>query len=87
MGEPQQVENQHENFACPATRIHVHATNMKCAAVFVFISVMLASSDVFGVLRPLFPTKAAPPFRGDIITIGDEMNQQTSETGPALVPK
>ena len=69
MGEPQQVENQHENFACPATRIHVHATNMKCAAVFVFISVMLASSDVFGVLRPLFPTKAPPPFRGDIFAV------------------
>ena len=51
---------------------------MKCAAVFVFIS---------GVLRTHFPTKATPPFRGDIITIGDEMNQQTAETGPALVPK
>jgi hypothetical protein len=60
---------------------------MKRAAAFVFISVMLASSDVFGVLRPQFPTKAAPPFRGDIITIGDEMIQHTSKTGPAPTPK
>jgi hypothetical protein len=87
MREPQQVENQQENFACHATRIHVHATNMKCAPVFVFISVMLASGNVVGVLRPQFPTKAAPPFRGDIIAIGDEMIQHTSKTGPAPAPK
>jgi hypothetical protein len=60
---------------------------MKCAAVFVFISVMLASSDVFGVLRPQFPTKAAPPFRGNIIAIGDEMIQHTSKTEPPPAPK
>jgi len=60
---------------------------MKCAAVVAFISVMLASSDVFGVLRPQFPTKAAPPFRGEIIAIGDEVIQRTSRTEPALAPK
>jgi hypothetical protein len=67
--------------------IHVHATTMKCAAVFVFISMMLASSDVFGVLRPLFPSKAAPPFRGDIIAVEDEMIQRSFRTAPASAPK
>jgi hypothetical protein len=67
--------------------IHVHATAMKCAAVFVFISMMLASSDVFGVLRPLFPTKAAAPFRGEIIAAGDEMIQHSSGTAPTRAPK
>jgi hypothetical protein len=60
---------------------------MKCAAVFVFISVMLASSDVFGVLRPLFPTKAAPPFRGNIFAVEDEMIQHSSRTPPAKAPR
>jgi hypothetical protein len=60
---------------------------MKCAAVFVFISVMLASSDVFGVLRPQFPTKAAPPFRGDIIAIGDEVIRHASKTAAGPTPK
>jgi hypothetical protein len=60
---------------------------MKCAAVFVFISVMLGSADVFGVLRPQFPTKAAPPFRGDIIAIGDEVIQHSSKTGLAPAPR
>jgi hypothetical protein len=57
---------------------------MKCAAVFVFVSMMLASSDVFGVLRPLFPTKAAPPFCGEIIAAGDE---HSSRTASARAPK
>jgi hypothetical protein len=84
---PQQIENFGENLACYAGIIHVHANAMKCAAVFVFISMVLVSSDVFGVLRPLFPTRATPPFRGEIIAAGDEMIQHSSGTAPARVPK
>jgi hypothetical protein len=60
---------------------------MKCAAVFVFLSMMLASSNVFGVLRPLFPTKAVPPFRGEIIAVEGEMIQHSSRTAPARAPE
>ena len=48
------------------------AKNMKCAAVFIFVSFVLASES-FGVLRPQFPIKPTPPFQGDMIIIGDDI--------------
>jgi hypothetical protein len=51
---------------------------MKCAAVFLFVSFALASES-FGVLRPRFPIKAAPPFSGETIVIGAEKLQQSSK--------
>jgi hypothetical protein len=47
---------------------------MKCAAVFIFVSFALASES-FGVLRPRFPIKPTPPFRGEVIVIGDDSFQ------------
>jgi hypothetical protein len=44
---------------------------MKRAAVSILVSLALAS-QAFAVLRPLFPTKPAPPFGGDAIVIGDD---------------
>ena len=52
---------------------------MKCAAVFLLVSIALASEG-FGVLRPRFPTKAAPPFSGDVIIIGDDELQNPAKT-------
>ncbi len=51
---------------------------MKCAAVFLLVSIALASEG-FGVLRPRFPTKAAPPFSGDVI-IGGDVTQNPAKT-------
>jgi len=48
------------------------ARNMKCAAVFIFVSLVLASEGL-GVLRPRFPIKPMPPFQGDTIVIGDDI--------------
>ena len=44
---------------------------MKCAAVFVLVSIAFVS-QTFAVLRPLFPAKPAPPFSGEFITFGDD---------------
>jgi hypothetical protein len=43
--------------------ILIKATSMKVAAVFISISLVLAS-QTFAVLRPLFPVKPEPPLRG-----------------------
>ena len=43
---------------------------MKCAAAIVIVSITV-SSQAFAVLRPLFPAKAAPPFNGVAIIIGN----------------
>ena len=47
------------------------ATKMKCAVVSALISLVFVSQS-FAVLRPLFPAKPAPPFNGELITIGDD---------------
>src|SRR4029453_5377079 len=56
-----------------ATRLHedagpslktFFAADMKCAAVFIFLSVTLAS-QALAVLRPLFPAKPSPPYSGE----------------------
>ncbi|PYL14315.1 MAG: hypothetical protein DMF43_01920 [Verrucomicrobia bacterium] len=52
---------------------------MKCAAVFLLVSIALASEG-FGVLRPRFPIKAAPPFSGDVIIIGGDVTQNPAKT-------
>ena len=50
----------------------VKAKNMKCAVVFIFVSLAL-TSQTFAVLRPRFPVKTMPPFHGDVIVIGDDL--------------
>jgi hypothetical protein len=50
----------------------VLATKIKCAVVFVFISLAFVS-QASAVLRPLFPIKPAAPFNGELIAIGDEL--------------
>src|SRR5215813_9747064 len=47
------------------------ATKMKCAVVSALISIAFVS-QAFAVLRPLVPTKPAPPFNGELIIIGDD---------------
>ena len=44
---------------------------MKCAVAALFIALAFAS-QVFAVLRPLFPVKPAAPFNGEVIIIGDD---------------
>jgi hypothetical protein len=56
--------------------------HMKRAVVFLLISLALAA-ELFAVLRPRFPVKAEPPFRGDLIVWGDEIPQGSlKETAP-----
>jgi hypothetical protein len=43
--------------------------NIKCAAVSAIISLGFAS-QAGAVLRPLFPTKPAPPFNGELVGAG-----------------
>ena len=59
---------------------------MKCAAVFLLVSFALASEGL-GVLRPRFPVKSVPPFRGDVIIIGDDELQNPAKTSPPKASK
>jgi hypothetical protein len=59
---------------------------MKCAAVTVVVSIAIAS-HAFGVLRPLFPAKASPPFGGGAIIIGDSWVGHSANKAPATVPR
>jgi hypothetical protein len=49
----------------------VFPAQMKCAVVIAFVSLTFLSQAV-AVLRPLFPIKAAAPFNGELIVIGDD---------------
>ncbi|MGH8100464.1 MAG: hypothetical protein ACREIW_04145 [Chthoniobacterales bacterium] len=44
---------------------------MKFAALILFASLAI-SSPAFAILRPRYPEKPSPPFRGDTIAINDD---------------
>jgi hypothetical protein len=44
---------------------------MKLAVICIFFSVML-SSPALAILRPRYPVKPTPPFRGHVIVIEDD---------------
>ena len=50
----------------------VFTTQMKCAVVSAFVSLMFVS-QAFAVLRLLFPIKPAAPVNGELIVIGDDL--------------
>ena len=58
---------------------------MKCAAVFIFVFLALAS-QTFAVLRPLFPVKPEPPIRGGAIIIGNDLLRDLPEQTPVATP-
>ena len=51
---------------------------MKSAAAFILVSLAL-SSQAFAVLRPLFPVKPAPPYGDQVIIIGDDSIQSSTQ--------
>jgi hypothetical protein len=59
---------------------------MKCAAVCILVCLALVS-PAFALLRPLFPVKAAPPFRGEAILIGDDLVQGSVKEAPVTPPR
>ena len=50
---------------------------MKSAAVAILLSIALCS-EAFAILRPRYPAKPAPPFRGHVIIIEDSAIQKTA---------
>jgi hypothetical protein len=52
-------------------------TKMKCAVVSAFISVAWLS-EAFAVLRPVVPSKPAPPFNCELIIIADDSVVRTA---------
>jgi len=59
---------------------------MKCAAVTMAVSILFAS-QIFAVLRPLFPAKAAAPFGIEAIVKGNTPVPHAVKTAPATVPR
>jgi hypothetical protein len=62
------------------------ARKMKCAAALILVSIALLS-QAFAVLRPLFPVKAAPPFSGEVIVIGDDLSLGSAKEGPVIISR
>ena len=60
------------------------ATKMKCAVVSALVSLVFVS-QAFAVLRPLVPTRPAPPFNGELIIIGDDSVMGCKKTRVDLV--
>jgi len=58
-------------------------TRMKCAVVSALISLAFVS-QAFAVLRPLFPSKPAPPFNGEVIIIGDDSVMGVCKKTPGI---
>ena len=56
-----------EKFYLPCHSILLRAADMKCAAVFIVVSIAFAS-QTFAVLRPLFPAKAGATVSGEAIS-------------------
>jgi hypothetical protein len=59
---------------------------MKYAAVIIVVSIAFAS-QVFAVLRPLFPAKASPPFGAEGIAIGKGSIQHSAKQTPVTASK
>jgi hypothetical protein len=59
---------------------------MKCVAAIIFVSVALAS-HALGVLRPVFPAKAGPPFNNETIITGNDSIQHPAKRPSGTAPK
>ncbi len=59
------------------------ATRIKAAVVSALISLAFVS-QAFAVLRPLFPSKPAPPFNGEVIIIGDDSVMGVCKKTPGI---
>ena len=70
----------------PSGLIVIRAANMKCAAVFTFVSLAFVS-QTFAVARPLFPVKPEPPLSGGAIVIGDDLIQNPSKNSPPAISR
>ena len=75
-----------ETIYLPCRLILLRPADMKCAAVFVIVSIAFVS-QTFAVLRPLFPAKPAPPFSGEVITIGDDSIRYSVGEPPTTAPR
>jgi hypothetical protein len=70
----------------PSGLIVIRAANMKCAAVFTFVSLAFVS-QTFAVVRPLFPVKPEPPLSGGAIVIEDDLIQNPSKNSPPAISR
>jgi len=59
---------------------------MKYAATIVAVLIVFVSQG-FAVLRPLVPAKAAPPFGGELIVIGNDSIRHPANKTPATAPR
>jgi hypothetical protein len=75
-----------QKFYLPCRLIMLRAADMKCAAVFVIVSIAFVS-QTFAVLRPLFPAKPAPPFSGEAITIADDSIRYSAGEAAGTAPR
>jgi len=58
---------------------------MKSAALWIVLTLAL-STQAFAILRPRYPVRPSPPFRGEIIVIGDE-SIQTAPANPTITAR
>jgi hypothetical protein len=65
--------------------MQINIAIMKYAALWIALTLAL-SSQAFAILRPRYPVRPSPPFRGEIIVIGDE-SIQTAPASPTVAAR
>lgn len=55
--------------------------NMQGAAMSLLTTFAFVS-QAFAVVRPLFPVKAAPPYNGEVVVIGDDLVRRLFDDNP-----
>jgi hypothetical protein len=51
------------------------------------VLLLMAAPQAFAIIRPPYPAKTAPPFRGHIIVIGGDSTLTVAENTPATAAK
>jgi hypothetical protein len=73
-------------FCLPSGLIVIRAANMKCAAVFTFVSLAIAS-QTFAVVLQIIHFKPEATLSGVAIVIGDDLMQNPSKNSPPAISR
>jgi len=64
-----------------ARMMHTKSNNMNRVVLGVLLGLAF-SSQAWAIIRPPFPVKPSPPYRGHVIVIGDDSIQQAPAKPP-----
>jgi hypothetical protein len=75
-----------DNFSSHGSGNLITPPDMKWAAAITFVSIVLVS-QAFAVLRPVYPSKSAPPISSERIVTGNDLIQRTASKPSATTAR